>query len=84
MHEKFCESFREGAVEKINFLKNKFFFFKKKVFNKGQHESYENTKICYNCQEKLKNMKKMKSIAKLATIITMQVNIEVLHIAYVF
>ena len=71
-------------MEKINFLKNKFFFFKKKVFNKGQHESYENTQICYNCQEKLKNMKKMKSIAKLATIITMQVNIEVLHIAYVF
>ena len=30
-----------------------------------------------------KNMKKMKSIAKLATIITMQVNIEVLHITYV-
>ena len=34
----------------INF-KNK----KMKLLTKGQHESYENAKICYICEEKFRN-----------------------------
>ena len=47
---KFCESLREHAMKIINFKKKKM-----KLLTKGQHESYENAKICYVCQEKFEN-----------------------------
>ena len=34
----------------INFKKKKM-----KLLTKGQHESYENSKICYICKEKFEN-----------------------------
>ena len=56
--------------------------FKKKI--NEQQESYKNAKICYNANKNLKiNMVKIKNFVKLGTIVIMQRNIEVLHIAYV-
>ena len=49
-----------------------------KLLTKEQQESYENSKICYSCNEKLEN-----KIVKLKIIVIMQGNIEVLLIAYV-
>ena len=84
MHETFCEILREDAVEKIKFLKNKIFFKKIRFLTKDimNHMIIQKYAIIVKKNWK-KNMKKMKSIAKLATIITMQVNIEVLHTTYV-
>ena len=47
---KLSESFlREHAMKIISFLK------KLKLLTKEQQKSYENTKICYTCQEKFEN-----------------------------
>ena len=55
-----------------------------KLLTNEQQETYENTKICYICKKRLKmNVLKIKNIAKLQIIVIIQVNIEVLHIAYV-
>ena len=54
-----------------------------KALIKEQQKSYENAKNFYICREKFKNnMLKMKIIIKLEIIFTIQMNIEVLHIAY--
>ena len=49
-----------------------------------QQKSYENTNICYICKVNLKmNMLKTENILTLEIIVIIQVNIEVLCIAYV-
>ena len=54
-----------------------------KALIKEQQKSYENAKNFYICREKFQNnMLKMKIIIKLEIIFTIQMNIEVLHIAY--
>ena len=54
-----------------------------KALIKEQRKSYENAKNFYICREKFQNnMLKMKIIIKLEIIFTIQMNIEVLHIAY--
>ena len=76
---KFCEFLREQAMKIIN-LKIK----KMKLLTKEQQESYENTKICYICNENFENRYlKVKNIIKLEIIVNMQENIEVLCIANV-
>ena len=45
--EKFCESLREHTINLINFKKKRM-----KLLTKEQHQSYENTKICYIYKEK--------------------------------
>ena len=42
---KFCEYLREHTLKIINIKKTKI-----KLPAKGQHESYENSKICYICK----------------------------------
>ena len=59
---------------------------KMKLLTIEQQKSDENAKMCYICRETFNskiNMLKISKIAKLATIVIMQVSIEVLHIAYV-
>ena len=57
---------------------------KVKLLTHEQQESYENSKMCYDCKESLKiNMLKIKNIIKLEIIIIIQVNIEVLLTVYV-
>ena len=75
---KFFESLREHEMEIISFKKKK-----KKLLTNEQQKSYKSAKICYICQEKLVkiNELKIKNIVKLGTIVIIQVNIEVLHIA---
>ena len=66
-------------MEIKNFKKNKI-----KPLTNEQQKSYQNAKICYVCKKKLKiNMLKIKNIVKLATMLIIQVNIEVLNIAYI-
>ena len=48
--EKFCELLREYAMKIIKFKKKN-----KKLLTKEQQKSYENTKICYICEEKTEN-----------------------------
>ena len=48
--EKFGESLRKHAMNKIDFKKKKM-----KLLTKEQQESYENVTICYICKEKLEN-----------------------------
>ena len=79
MHEKIFGILRELAMEIKNFKKNKI-----KPLTNEQQKSYQNAKICYVCKKKLKiNMLKIKNIVKLATMLIIQVNIEVLNIAYI-
>ena len=47
---KSCESLREHTVKIINFKKKKM-----KLLAKEQHESYENARICYICEENFEN-----------------------------
>ena len=47
---KFCEFLRKHAMKIINF-KN----IKMKLLTKEHQESYENAKICYICNENIKN-----------------------------
>ena len=57
---------------------------KMKLLTIEQQKSDENAKMCYICRETFNskiNMLKISKIAKLATIVIMQVSIEVLHIA---
>ena len=59
---------------------------KMKLSTNEQQKSDENAKMYYICREKFNskiNMLKISKIAKLATIVIMQVSIEVLHITYV-
>ena len=54
-----------------------------KLLTKGQQESFENAKICHICKEKFENKYlKDTNTVKLETIVIMQENIKVLHIAY--
>ena len=54
-----------------------------KFLRNEQRESYENAKICYICKEKFEDKyAKDKNIIKLEILVIIQVNIEVLHIAY--
>ena len=46
---KFYESLRKHAMKIINFNKKKI-----KLLTKERQESYENAKICYICEKKLK------------------------------
>ena len=57
-----------------------------KLLTIERQKSDENAKMCYICRETFNskiNMLKISKIAKLATIVIMQVSIEVLHIAYI-
>ena len=55
-----------------------------KLLTNEKQGSYEKAKIFYICQEKVgKYRLKTKKIVKLKIIVFIQVNIEVLHIAYV-
>ena len=57
---------------------------KMKLLTNEKQGSYEKAKICYICEEKVgKYRLKAKKIVKLKIIVFIQVNIEVLHIAYV-
>ena len=47
---KFCKFLREHAIKIIYFKKKKI-----KFLTKEQQESYENSKICYICKEKIEN-----------------------------
>ena len=47
---KLCESLREHAMKIIIFKKKKI-----KLLTKQPQESYENTKICYICEEKFES-----------------------------
>ena len=54
-------------------------------FSYEQKKSYENAKICYICKRILKkNMvkKKICEVGDLCHFVTIQVNVEVLHITY--
>ena len=74
---KFCESLGEHTI--INFRKKKM-----RLLTNEQQESYQNAKICHNCQKSLKiNMLPIKNIIKLEITAIIQVNIEVLRIVYV-
>ena len=77
---RFCESLREEhALKVINFKKKKM-----KLLTKEQHESYENTKICYICKEKFENKYlKDNKYRKVKIIVIIQRNIGVLGIAYI-
>ena len=57
--------------EKMNSLTNK------------QQKSYQNAKLCYICKEKFEDKCLKENIVKLKTIIIIQGNTEVVHIAYV-
>ena len=78
---RFCESLREQhALKVINFKKKK----KMKLLTKEQHESYENTKICYICKEIFENKYfKDNKYRKVKIIVIIQRNMGVLGIAYV-
>ena len=70
--------FGEHAMKKINFKKKKM-----KLLTKEHLESYENSKICYNCKKIENEYFEIKNIVKLGIIAFMQENIEVLCIVYV-
>ena len=54
-----------------------------KLLTKDQHESNENAKICYICEEKLENKYlKDKKYHRVEIIVIIPGNIEKLHIAY--
>ena len=77
---RFYESLREQhALKVINFKKKKM-----KLLTKEQHESYENTKICYICKEIFENKYfKDNKYRKVKIIVIIQRNMGVLGIAYV-
>ena len=43
---KFCESLREHAIKIINFIKKK-----RRLLTNRQQELYDNSQICYICEE---------------------------------
>ena len=56
---------------------------KLKQLKTGTFQSHENAQICHICKKKMKiNIWKIKNIAKLEIIVTIQGNTEVLSIAY--
>ena len=55
-----------------------------KLLQKNQRESYENPKICYTYKEKFENKyMKHKKYCKVRDLVIIQVNMEVLRMAYV-
>ena len=52
-----------------------------RLLSSEYQKSYENAKICYNCENKIedKHARDKKNIVQLGTIVTIQVNIEQLH-----
>ena len=73
----FCGTLRKHAIKITNFKKNKM-----KLLTNEQQKSYENVKTCYICKEKFEDKcAKDKKIAKLTSIVIIQVNIQVLYIA---
>ena len=73
----FCGTLRKHAIKITNFKKNKM-----KLLTNQQQKSYENVKMCYICKEKFEDKyAKDKKNAKLTSIVIIQVNIQVLHIA---
>ena len=74
-----CESLRDDAIKIINFKKKKM-----KLLTYEQQELYKSAK---NCSISIKNfednMLKIKIIVNVQIIVIIQVNIEVLRIAYV-
>ena len=79
MYEKICQYVREYAIKIINFEKNKMI-----LLRKEQQDSYEKQKSATFVEIFLNiNAVIIKSITKLNTIIILQINTEVLDIAYV-
>ena len=50
---KFCVILRDHPLELINFKKQKMLL--KNLFTKEQQKSYQHSKICYICKEKIKD-----------------------------
>ena len=73
---KCCEFLREHAMKIINFKKKKM-----QLLTKEQQESYENVKVCYICYIYL--YLELQCFLELEIIVSVQGDIEVLHIAYV-
>ena len=74
-----CESLRDDAIKIINFKKKKM-----KLLTYEQQELYKSAKNCSISIENFEdNMLKIKIIVNVQIIVIMQVNIEVLRIAYV-
>ena len=83
---KFCKSLREHTVKVFNFEKKKKKKEKKMMpLTNEEHESYLNQITCHFYKNKSLNINTLKTkiITKLKTIVIIQVNTEVLHIAYV-
>ena len=79
MYEKICQYVREHAIKITNFEKNKMI-----LLRKEQQDSYEKQKSATFVEIFLNiNAVIIKSITKLNTIIILQINTEVLDIAYV-
>ena len=75
---KFCESLREHAMKVIKFEN------KKIPLTSKEYKLYLNSTNCHICKKCLKiNTQVIKIIVKIGTINILQVNTEVLHIAYV-
>ena len=75
----FCESLRDHAVNIVSFENEKI-----KLLTKEQQKSYGSAKICYIYKGKFEDKyDKDKKYRNLETIVIMQVNAEVLNIAYV-
>ena len=76
---KFCEALRGHSVKIINFKKKKM-----KLLTSKHENSYDNVKSFIIVKKSLKiNILKIKNTLKSEIIFVMQVNKEVLHIAYV-
>ena len=76
---KFREYLKKHTRRITNFKKKNI-----KLLKIKQQESYENAKVCYVCGETFEdNDKNDKKNVKLEIVAIIQVNTEVLHIAYV-
>ena len=70
---KFCESWREHAMETINFEKKKVI-----PLRKEQRELRKRSKICYICKEtSYRSILRKKTIVRLESIDIIQVNAEI-------
>ena len=77
---KFCEYLRDNATKMINFKKKNIQVIK--LTNSRNHIKSQNIVIFVKKSLK-KNLLKIKNIVRLGTIVIVQGNIEILHIAYV-
>ena len=75
---KFCESLREHKLKILDFENTKMV----PLTNKQQDDMYEKINICCIYKLFVHKYTNDKTIAKLGTIAIIQVNTEVLHIAY--